>query len=915
MAASPWVTWPALTKYGSIGILGGLLVLASQRTDLLENNMFDTEDWETKNAGIVCDERSLTARTEDGTCNILENPAEGAANVNFGRNVDPAASQPETLNDTLLTPNPREVSNVLMSRGDDFKPATIVNFIAGAWIQFMIHDWFDHGPLTDADPITFALPEGDELGSGTMSIQRTRPDPNVTHDAGTITYENINTHWWDGSQLYGSDVETNHEVREMSGGRLKLDADGTLPTEFMSGKPVTGFNENWWVGLSMMHRLFTLEHNAIADHLAQKYPGKSDQWLFDKARLVNSALMAKIHTVEWTPAILANPVLERAMYSNWWGLGGDQENREFFQNVLDKLNNDIEGIGNLFQMLGIDSELADMPPGVIDHALGGLVGSRDPNNYDVPYTLTESFVSVYRMHPLLRDDIEVYDIGSNVVQQRIPLPETRDGNAEDVLDGVGADRMWYSFGITHPGALVLENYPDFMRNLSMPLIGDIDMAAIDVLRDRERGVPRYNEFRRQIGLKPIETFEQLNKDPEIQAKLKELYNNDVEMIDTLVGQLAEDTRPPGYGFGETAFQIFILNASRRLMTDRFFTKDYTPETYTPEGMAWVENNTMVDVIERHYPNLKTSLAGMENAFKPWGLNIPDDYESWDAEQKQNTLWTNGVLRTEYAEGEVPALKPVDIGGLISSVLWDKVRVESDVAPAGHEKPIHPHGAMAKVRFDAVSGNPYTGVFQQADHGLLRLSLTGDPADRGYAPGLALKLFVDGQPSRNVSALYTLSGQGDNYNFFANEMSNYVSAEANDTLGSTVLFSLVTSKPTRLMLNDFSEVNQDGSSVSSPKAPTQVYFVPNPDLANQTSSDPHDFRDDLVSIPEGTKVYDVYATDQSIRTSIWPWVNARYQRDRRNSAQKIGELTTESPFVLSQFGDSGVFFKHERYEDR
>ena len=167
----------------------------------------------------------------------------------------------------------------------------------------------------------------------------------------------------------------------------------------------------------------------------------------------------------------------------------------------------------------------------------------------------------------------------------------------------------------------------------------------------------------------------------------------------------------------------------------------------------------------------------------------------------------------------------------------------------------------------------------------------------------------------MSALYTLSGQGDNYNFFANEMSNYVSAEANDTLGSTALFSLVTSKPTRLMLNDFSEVNQDGSSVSSPKAPTQVYFVPNPDLANQTSSDPHDFRDDLVSIPEGTKVYDVYATDQSIRTSIWPWVNARYQRDRRNSAQKIGELTTESPFVLSQFGDSGVFFKHERYEDR
>src|SRR5690554_8058537 len=79
--------------------------------------------------------------------------------------------------------------------------------------------------------------------------------------------------------------------------------------------------------------------------------------------------------------------------------------------------------------------------------------------------------------------------------------------------------------------------------------------------------------------------------------------------------------------------------------------------------------------------------------------------------------------------------------------------------------------------------------------------------------MALKLFVDGQPSRNVSALYTLSGQGDNHNFFANELSNYVSPELNDSIGSTILFSLVTTKPTRLMVNDFSEVTQRGDSVA------------------------------------------------------------------------------------------------------
>lgn len=915
MALSPWVTWPALTKYGSVGIMGALLVLAGEREELFNNNLFDEENWQQKNASIVCDERSLTARTEDGTCNILENPAEGSANINFGKNTAPNINYVETLNDTLLTPNPREVSNLIMSRGEEFKPATILNFIATAWIQFMVHDWFDHGPRSDADPIEFALPDGDVLGSGTMSVQRTRPDPTVSGTETSVTYENINTHWWDGSQLYGSDAATNASVRSFVDGKLKVDSDGRLPTEWISGKPITGFNENWWLGLSMMHHVFTLEHNAIADMLKSNNPGQTDQWYFDKARLITSALMAKIHTVEWTVAILANPVLERAMYANWWGLGGDRDARDKYQEDLDNLNQNMDNLGNLLDLFGLPNNLGDAETGSIEHAVAGIVGSRTPNNYGTPYTLTEEFVSVYRMHPLLRNEVELYDIGSNVVDDIIPIQDTRNGNAEDIMDDEGVDRLWYSFGITHPGALTLNNYPDFMRNLSMPFIGNIDMAAIDVLRDRERGVPRYNEFRRQIGLKPITKFEDLTSDPQLLADLKNLYNNDIEMIDTLVGQLAEETRPEGFGFGETSFQIFIMNASRRLMTDRFYTTDYTAEVYTAEGIDWVEENTMVDVLRRHFPSLSSSLAGMENAFKPWGLNMPEDYQSWDAEAKQNHLWVNGALRTSYDESEIPAIEPVDIGGLIDSILWEKVQNISDVTPPGYSKPIHPRGALAKVQFVPNGGHNYTGLFQGADHGFLRLSVTGDPSDRGFAPGLALKLMVDGKRSENVSALYTLSGQGDNHNIFANEMSNYVLPEVNDTLGSTALFSLVSSKPTLVVMSDMAKVTQDGSEVGSAHAPTQVYFVPNQTLSNSISTAPHDFRDDLTAIPAGTKVYDVYATDRRIRTSFFPWVTNRYARERRDSAVKVGELVLTSEFNLSQFGDSGIFFKHQRYEDR
>jgi hypothetical protein len=912
---SVWVTWPALTKLGTLGIVAGLLTLAAERESLLKNNLFDLENFAGYNAQINCDARSLTARTEDGTCNILSNPAEGSALKRFGRNINPAYTQGETT--TLLTPNPRDVSISLLAR-DEFKPATSVNFIAASWIQFMTHDWFHHGANSVDDPITFPRPANDPKGSGTMSVQRTQPDPTRTGaDAGKPrTYRNHTTHWWDGSQLYGSDKATSDKVRSFVDGKLKVNADGTLPKELISGKPVTGFNENWWVGLSMLHQLFTLEHNAIATKLKQKYPEKNDQWLYDRARLINSALMAKIHTVEWTPAIIANPITERAMYSNWWGLLGQGGPRDDFQAEVRQLQADLAKSDSFVKrILGFDPNVAgSIGNGSINHALTGIVGSTAPNNAGVPFSLTEEFVSVYRMHPLMRDNINVYNVGSNQVARSIPIQNTRDGDAENILNAERADRLWYSFGITHPGSLTLNNFPNFLRDLSIPLVGNVDLAATDVLRDRERGVPRYNEFRRQIGLKPITKFEDLTKDATTLAQLKRLYNNDIEKIDALVGQLAETVRPEGFAFGETAFQIFIVSASRRLMADRFFTKDYTAEVYTPEGIDWVEHTTMVDVLRRHNPQLHSSLVGVDNAFKPWGLNIPADYESWPAANKQANLWVNGALRTQIPADQLPALKKTDALGLLGSILWNKVKTRSDVAEEGYKKPIHAHGVMAKVKFVPTGSNAYTGLFKGSDYGLLRLSVTEDPKGKDFMPGLAWKAFVDGKPSENVSALYTLSGQGSNHNFFANEMSQYVLPES-DNMGSSIIFSAVTLKPTLLLMNDFAKVTQTGAAVSKPVAPTQVYFVPHSEVRSRFSTAAHDFRQDLLTLTEGTKLYDVYATSMEIKTSIISSTAKRYATERRNSAVKIGEMELTSPFIASEFGDSGVFFKHQRNEDK
>ena len=96
------------------------------------------------------------------------------------------------------------------------------------------------------------------------------------------------------------------------------------------------------------------------------------------------------------------------------------------------------------------------------------------------------------------------------------------------------------------------------------------------------------------------------------AAIRDVYDGKLDAVDAVVGLYAEP-KPQGFAFSETAFRIFLLMAARRLQSDRFFTDDYTPETYTPEGLAWIDATTMGDVIRRAYPHLTPP----ENPFLIW----------------------------------------------------------------------------------------------------------------------------------------------------------------------------------------------------------------------------------------------------------------------------------------------------------
>jgi hypothetical protein len=263
---------------------------------------------------------------------------------------------------------------------------------------------------------------------------------------------------------------------------------------------------------------------------------------------------------------------------------------------------------------GLLGKLGRLKPFEDDELLRGIIGSAT-DHHTAPYAMTEEFTAVYRMHPLMPDDFTFLSIKDRTELGRAELPALAGKEGRAVLEKYSFEDLLFSFGVAHPGAITIQNYPKHLQNLRRESGELVDLATVDIVRDRERGVPRYNAFRRLLGKRPITSFQDLTSDTVLRDKLEKIYG-DVDRIDTMVGLLAEKP-PEGFAFSDTAFRIFILMASRRLKSDRFFTNFWREHTYTKEGLKWVQENTMTSVLRRHFPKVRRRLGRSKNAFQPW----------------------------------------------------------------------------------------------------------------------------------------------------------------------------------------------------------------------------------------------------------------------------------------------------------
>jgi hypothetical protein len=509
-----------------------------------------------------------------------------------------AQTKPELCNNGLGLENEDPAANC------DYLKAPFFNVLAAYWIQFMTHDWFSHlseGENGPAPAVSAGCAGSAATGCRENDAYRatrvvdSEPAPTFEHDGKTYakraprTFANNVTAWWDASQIYGYDATSRARVKRDAGDAAKLalaplereqrpgDEQGYL-TRFAApcagatpsgdaaaagcdtihpgwvNQETAAFPDNWTIGMSFYHNVFSREHNAFVDAFRRQaaatpsadsglrnparpndvitYAAVTPDELFEAARLVVSAEIAKIHTIEWTTQLLYDEPLYRGMNANWNGLFDDKS--DMVQDALAEVvtglgtRDDVDSANKWYSVLaagpgifGLGSKrfegqskfsvLTGNATDVwsitnIDHLNGGV------NHFGSPFNFPEEFTTVYRLHPLVPDLLELRDLAQpNEIVKKVPAVRAFRAGASDILQRDGLADWALSMGRQRLGLLTLQNHGMFLQNLPLPQrdspSGMLDIAALDIIRDRERGVPRFNEFRRQYGLRQLTSFE------------------------------------------------------------------------------------------------------------------------------------------------------------------------------------------------------------------------------------------------------------------------------------------------------------------------------------------------------------------------------------------------------------------------
>ncbi|MEL7311144.1 MAG: peroxidase family protein [Pseudomonadota bacterium] len=447
-------------------------------------------------------------------------------------------------------PSARAISNAIAAQAGSHPNGRRASDFLWQWGQFLDHDLDLTDGVAPAEAADIDVPMGDpwfdptHTGAVTIPLNRSIFD-DATGDHVLNPRQQINeiTGWIDASNVYGSDVTRSRALRTMDGtGMLKTSAGDLLPynTEGLANAGGSGaelflagdVRANEQVGLAVMHTLFVREHNRLAREIAALDPSLNGELIYQRARRIVGAQMQVITYNEFLPVLLGRDAI--APYR------------------------------------GYDE--------TVDASVANIFSS-----------------AAYRLgHSMLSDKIRRLDaLGQEIPEGNLALRDAffrpdrivTEGGIDPVLRGL-AGQICESID-----AQVVDDVRNAL--FGEPGAGGFDLAALNIQRGRDHGLPGYNETRRQLGLEMRSSFSEITDDPHLSAALSDVYDS-VDDVDLWVGGLAET--PVGQSALGPLFHYIVVDQFERLRDgDRFWYE----RTFFGETLAMIESTTLADIIRRN----------------------------------------------------------------------------------------------------------------------------------------------------------------------------------------------------------------------------------------------------------------------------------------------------------------------------
>jgi len=527
-------------------------------------------------------------RSITGTCNNLENPHWGAAMNGHNRFLNPdyadgiSAPRASARNNQPL-PSARLISSYVHPDSGFHDHAVTIMLVA--WGQFMDHDITltaetkdkatgktpkcCDGGRTHPNCLPIEIPANDHFyrqhKQRCMNFVRSEAGLRYNCKLGPRNSFNQISSLLDAGTVYSNDDEVQERLRAFKGGKLKMlpvfddqgmkpllplkleepDEGCIRPSEdvycFLAGDP----RVNEQTVLAITHTLFVREHNIVAEELAKINPHWNDETLFQETRHIVIAMIQHITYNEFLPMVLGKEVMQR-------------------HNLILKKDGYFDGY--------------------------------DP--YTNPSVATGFTTAAFRFgHSLLPSTIERWSmshryVGSQRLSEMLQQPY-------DLYKGGWADN--YIMGLINQVAQALDS--SMSQEVTNRLFQEpgkdfgLDLAALNIQRGREHGIPGYNTWREWCGFPKIYRFSDLlGIMSNATVAGYEKYYASPDDIDLWSAGIAE--RPlPGSMVGPTFACIIGKQFHNFRLGDRFWYENGGwPSSFTLEQLAEIRKTKLSRVL-------------------------------------------------------------------------------------------------------------------------------------------------------------------------------------------------------------------------------------------------------------------------------------------------------------------------------